>query len=234
MQEYAPLSNESEKTRQPPSSPQRTRHKDLPNITRTVRATAINDPLYKYISEHRVRNRWRDKLQQVLESMTLSKFIDHRTAWVVDSGDAFIFYSDPAKHDTRRHKLLSYFASIIRKLTTKAEQKRRHTEFMTKMNAALKASLGDRMKEMYYLDHLATIPAKQGRGYATTLCRVFTDEADMRGLASYLVSSNVEANTRFYNHVGFRIVKEFLLGDDNPTWKRAPVVIAIMVREVPL
>ena len=45
---------------------------------------------------------------------------------------------------------------------------------------------------------------------------------------TYLISSNVKANTGFYNSVGFFTVKEVLLGDDNPAWKEPPVVFAIV------
>lgn len=44
----------------------------------------------------------------------------------------------------------------------------------------------------------------------------------------YLVSSNVKANTKFYNSLGFKAIAEMQLGDENPTWKKPPIVIAVV------
>ena len=53
-------------------------------------------------------------------------------------------------------------------------------------------------------------------------------QVDERGLACYLLSSDVEANTAFYNRVGYRTVKTFYLGDNNPSWNEAPVPVALV------
>ena len=98
---------------------------------------------------------------------------------------------------------------------------------------------------MMQLSALATHPSKQGLGFGTILCTMVTTEvrrkiifhvvpflivsqADRRCLPTYLVSSNVKANTGFYNSLGFFTVKELSLGDDNPTWKEPPVVVAVV------
>lgn len=57
---------------------------------------------------------------------------------------------------------------------------------------------------------------------------IVKSQADRRCLPTYLISSNVKANTGFYNSLGFFTVKELLLGDDNPTWKEPPVVVAVV------
>jgi len=214
--------------------PQRTKYEDLVNVTRTSAASAGKDPLYNYIYEHPITSRWKMRLSRILDSMALSSFVELKTAWVVDSGDAFIFFSDPAKPNKRRHKVVYNFAAFLGDLVVRsAEQRRRGKEFEEKIHAAIKEVLGDSAKEMFYLDHLATTPAKQGHGYGTALCRVFNGEADARGLASFVVSSNVEVNTPFYNDVGFYTVKEVVLGEHDSSWTKPPVSIAIMVRERP-
>ncbi|THH30901.1 hypothetical protein EUX98_g3295 [Antrodiella citrinella] len=213
-------------------TPHRTKYDDLANIINTIKASSVNDPVTLYVYEHKIPGRWRRQLSRMLDSLVLSNFIERQTAWTCDAGDAYLFYSDPAKHKTRRQKLVLKFAVFMFGLIRTAEQKRRSEEVSKKMDAAVREALGDRKKDMFYLDHLGTTPAKQGRGYGTALCKVLADEADARGAASYLGSSNVETNTPFYNSVGFYTVKEFVVGDD-PTWKKPPVVIAVMVREVP-
>ena len=42
------------------------------------------------------------------------------------------------------------------------------------------------------------------------------------------MSCNVAANTVFYNSLGYETVAMFVVGEDNVTWKGAPVVIAIV------
>ena len=49
---------------------------------------------------------------------------------------------------------------------------------------------------------------------------------ELRG--AWLISSNVEANTRFYNALGFHTVATIFAGDSNPTWQEEPVPIAIV------
>ncbi|THH30904.1 hypothetical protein EUX98_g3294 [Antrodiella citrinella] len=156
------------------STPQRMKYEDLVNVTKTIKGAAVKDPLWLYVNEHGTPGRWRSKLSHVVDSIIFSNFIDKRTAWTCDSGDAFIFYSDPAKPEKRRHKLVIQSAGFLAKFTRTTEQKR----------------------------------------------------ADAKGTASFVVSSNVEMNTPFYNHVGFYTVKEFVVGDD-PTWKKPPVVMAV-------
>ena len=44
----------------------------------------------------------------------------------------------------------------------------------------------------------------------------------------WLGSSNVAANTGFYNSLGFKTVEIFFLGNDNPTWTEDPIPIALV------
>ena len=52
-------------------------------------------------------------------------------------------------------------------------------------------------------------------------------QADRLGCSSWLLSSNV-VNTPFYEHCGFSIVKEIVMGDDNPAWTRPPFKMLIV------
>ena len=47
-------------------------------------------------------------------------------------------------------------------------------------------------------------------------------QADAEGRAVVLGSSNVAANTAFYNSMGYFTVDTFLLGEDDPTWDEPP------------
>ncbi|TFY54738.1 hypothetical protein EVJ58_g8681 [Rhodofomes roseus] len=119
--------------------------------------------------------------------------------------------------------------SFIRKSRT-AEQKKRIAEMMSKQDAAIKSALGDKIQGMFAVEGLATHPNKQGRGYGSALMAAANAKADALGVASWLSSSNI-ANTAFYESCGFAVVKEFAIGEDNPTWTEPPVIVRIMARE---
>ena len=52
-------------------------------------------------------------------------------------------------------------------------------------------------------------------------------QADMLGEACWLGSSNI-ANEPFYNSHGFMAVGEAIIGDDDPDWHDAPVIVQIV------
>ncbi|KAF4575096.1 hypothetical protein EYR36_006452 [Pleurotus pulmonarius] len=111
-----------------------------------------------------------------------------------------------------------------------AEWKKRRKEVLGKIAGATERLHGDRVKNMYHIDSLATSPQSRCRGYASALLDAVTAKADAASRGTYLQSSNV-ANTAFYESRGFRIVGEVQCGNDNPAWKQPPVVVKLMVRE---
>jgi len=90
--------------------------------------------------------------------------------------------------------------------------------------------IGQRKDDMIYLSLLATDPAFQGRGYGSALVEHVTSIADAQDRAAWLISSN-NGNTAFYNSHGFFSAGEVILGNDNPTWNQAPVIVPVMIRE---
>jgi len=54
---------------------------------------------------------------------------------------------------------------------------------------------------------------------------------DAQGRATFLWSSNIK-NTGFYEAQGYKVVAAVLLGDTNPRWKKPPVRVNLMLREV--
>lgn len=107
---------------------------------------------------------------------------------------------------------------------------------------AQKEAFGDRSEEMMHLYILATAPKKQGNGYGTALatsvttkvrnlCKYLTflthKKADSIGCVTALLSSNV-LNTEFYQSCGFSTVVEFTLGENNPAWKKSPVIARLV------
>jgi len=104
--------------------------------------------------------------------------------------------------------------------------------------------LGDRIKDMIYVNLLATQPQSQGHGYGGALLDTVTRlvcylarfksqqltsslQADAQGRAACLASSNI-LNTQFYNSHGFKTVGEVYLGDDNPEWHQEPIILRLV------
>ncbi|EMD40901.1 hypothetical protein CERSUDRAFT_121532 [Gelatoporia subvermispora B] len=217
--------------------PKPLKYKDVPKAVESARDAFENDPFFHYLSDTPDRNKARFEKQRkdISTILTLYAFIRSRHALTVNSGEAMAFYR-LAPNDTPVSSPLNRMLDAIAKRTQKAlgifqspEQRKRNAEAIAKRDAILKKLFGDEISDMAELAGLATAPAAQGRGYGTALVREVTTIADAYGRSTWLVSSNVN-NTGFYESVGFRVVGEFALGENNPTWGKAPVIIRIMVR----
>ncbi|KAJ3551475.1 hypothetical protein NM688_g4681 [Phlebia brevispora] len=73
----------------------------------------------------------------------------------------------------------------------------RHAEFSDKIREAIRSSFGDGLKSMFYITIVATAPAKQRRGYASTLMRIACATADETTCVTWLVLGNVCMNSAF-------------------------------------
>ncbi|KAF9453049.1 hypothetical protein P691DRAFT_782419 [Macrolepiota fuliginosa MF-IS2] len=106
----------------------------------------------------------------------------------------------------------------------------RAAEVQAKVKTAVSRSLGNRVEKMLYIDTLATEPTSQGWGYGGALLDSVGALADVTNQAVWLQSTN-ERNASFYLSHGYSTIDEAVIGDDNPNWHGAPVIIKIMVRE---
>ncbi|MCJ1308264.1 hypothetical protein MMC25_001917 [Agyrium rufum] len=70
-------------------------------------------------------------------------------------------------------------------------------------------------EEGYYFCNIVTVlPDQQGRGIGKLLFKEVTDRADREGRKCYLESSRDEPNTKIYEKLGFRKVREMDCNDD--------------------
>jgi len=215
---------------------------DIPKATNTMLEAFRHDPNRRYMFDTPDAHKsWMDadKLWSIAATRQLSDAVRRHAAWTVDEGVAVVTFTRAAGPPSWKQKVGDYFNYIWGKVISACfrilatpEQKRRLGEEEAKITAAIKSTLGDRVKEMVVLDLLATAPGKQGHGYGSELATMVTSEADAESRATMLVSSNI-ANTAFYESLGFRTIKEVVVGDDNPTWTEPPVILGIMLREPP-
>ena len=64
---------------------------------------------------------------------------------------------------------------------------------------------------------LAVLPRKQGMGIGKKLMNLFIQEADFRGLPSYLETQN-PSNLGFYESFGFSVVKQIEISSELRSW----------------
>lgn len=215
-------------------------HADLPRALDAAILALADDPLVHYMRDTPDKKRKFDKtLFKVEIGVVWSSYIRNKTALVIDGGDAHLIYKDPNRKLGPIDRLLDYlairiFLRVLRSCTRSKEQKIRGEEHDWKYSEALEYAIPEESRQdMFFIGDVATVPSKQGHGYATTLLRVALDQADAQGRSTWLYSSNTKANTGYYNYLGFETVAEVTLGDENPTWRQEPVITAIMVRYPP-
>ncbi|KAF9006553.1 hypothetical protein BDQ17DRAFT_1351943 [Cyathus striatus] len=193
----------------------------------------VEDPLFSYIQAGKkpshASNLWRKTIYKSL----LRTWRRNRVTLTVNAGASLAVFT-PAfmnrDHKLPTERLLYTFVAIIKRLSDNKEQRKREKEYEIKRDEVFSRVIGDRDKEMAVLDLLCTELASQGHGYGGALVDAINLLADLRAKDTWLISSNI-LNTAFYESHGFKGVADIVLGDDNPVWHEAPVIVKLMVRE---
>ncbi|EKM56808.1 uncharacterized protein PHACADRAFT_254133 [Phanerochaete carnosa HHB-10118-sp] len=167
-----------------------------------------------------------------------ANFIRQGKLWGVGPAYSLMIWGFAPSQSTKPESPLSRLVGAVltrlsglSSLLESPEQKKRRKEFADKAKICAQECIGARLQDMLSVDALLTIREHRRKGYASSLIRTLTDQADREERATWLVSSNVSDNTAFYESLGFKIAHHIILGDDNPTWTEEPVKLAIMVRE---
>jgi len=196
-----------------------------------------NDPQLRYQRDDENQTRWTLAIDKIAIASIMSLLVKSNVALTIQSGAAFIIAApalggaNPNRPiDRAIRAIINALVAVLTRKFGSAEQRKRNKEVEEKSKEVVNRVLGNRTKDMLNVILLATEPASQGYGYGGSLLDAVTSLADITGQASWLTSTNVR-NTQFYNSHGFETVGEVVLGDQNPTWRRAPVLVKIMVRE---
>ncbi|GBE83450.1 hypothetical protein SCP_0504990 [Sparassis crispa] len=215
------------------------RYAEVSKAVKSGVAANLPDPLSRYLLYDNPdvnRSVFLDQRYRVIYSLGISDAVHRHVAFTVNHGDSLIIL-EPAPNSLPPKKCLERIAGAVRgtivrylELFNSKEQKKRSKEFKEQVEATLKTTIGDQVDDMMLLEGFCTTPDKQGRGYGTALAKHVGAIADAQGRSTWLLSSNV-ANTGYYENLDFWTVGEFSLGDNNPTWKKPPIIIRIMVRK---
>ncbi|KAI0684217.1 hypothetical protein C8T65DRAFT_748857 [Cerioporus squamosus] len=163
----------------------------------------------------------RDILRRVIKS---GENVHRGRVLAVDHGAATLIYTLPGD---KPGTVTAFFGQLL-SLTESTEFKNRRAEVGKKLALLVESALGSRVDDMILLDGLATLPAKQGRGYASALVRTLNTMADEQDRAVYLTTVDAQ---KFYESLGYHLVAEELVGGDNPSWKGEPIPAKLMMRE---
>ncbi|THH05042.1 hypothetical protein EW145_g5086 [Phellinidium pouzarii] len=210
--------------------------RDIDSARISVENAFEEDPLCEYLRDKQTKKS--GFLKGIISSLQLdARFVlavHTKTAFTVDHGKALAIYVPAASSAGKPRptplklflqqlvKILSYTSNWL----NTPEQKKKYEG---KLADLVRDGVGKKVNEMVFLHGLATSPEHQGKGYGTALVKTVTDIADAEGRECYLLSSNIN-NTSFYNSCGFYSFKETVFGADNPTWKKDPIVVPLMVR----
>ncbi|KAH9950511.1 hypothetical protein B0H21DRAFT_723642 [Amylocystis lapponica] len=224
--------------------PLRLRYSRLSKVIDTVTASLHDDPHTRYLRDtpDAADNPFEENWRAMYRIMLLDALRRHE-AWAIHGGDAVVMVHSSGDTLSQRQKavdaflrrLNNYLIRFLMWYNTK-EQRHRFREGQKTLPDAVKSVVGDRLDQMITLDLIAVAPGKQGRGYGSTLVKLsrtkyaFHIAADAQARATYLLSSNLES-TEFFKSLGFSTISEVTLGEDNPTWDKASIIIQVMVRE---
>ncbi|KAI0832520.1 hypothetical protein BC628DRAFT_1310214 [Trametes gibbosa] len=141
----------------------------------------------------------------------------------VDGGMSALKYQVPrGRKDPWPHV---FAEAVLRKLTDTRELVKRTREFADTTKALVVDAFGSTVADMYEIQGLGTAPEVQGRGYASALVTAVTDLADADGHDVWVVTTDAYT---FYERLGFSVVRSATVGDANPAWEGAPIVVRIV------
>ncbi|KAJ3518079.1 hypothetical protein NLJ89_g93 [Agrocybe chaxingu] len=203
------------------------RQSDVWNAAKSWYDAFSDDPMIGYLNDGQKGN---PTVHKVSTTLIMSAWIRTKVVLTVDGGTSVIV-ATPAKRGPTNpahiiiDTLLKWFFSSLQAVKSH-EQRKRYAEARTKLDKVVAETIGDRAKDMIFINLLCTAPPSQHRGYASALLATITGQSDSFGQAAWLESSNV-LNTEFYNSHGFYTVGEALLGEENPTWTDKPVAVRV-------
>ncbi|KAF7798887.1 hypothetical protein EIP86_010115 [Pleurotus ostreatoroseus] len=193
-----------------------------------------NDPLHKYMTEtpdsHDTIVHHASRKARFAANFVLA--VNKGTALTIDDGAAVVTYSlakgnEPSWSVSELLETAIPYLFYYNKFLMSKEQEKRWQEFKDKARKLIEEYLGNRKDSMMSINIACTAPEKQGHGYGSKLIKVILATADEEKRSVWLISIN-KANEGFYEHLGFKTVKEEPVGDGNPMWTEPPIMIGLV------
>ncbi|KAH9899770.1 hypothetical protein C8Q73DRAFT_333730 [Cubamyces lactineus] len=199
-------------------------HGDLVKATDTTHRAFLKESLMVYFSSADTRP-FREARNKAQHYLLFDDAVHKKRMLTVNQGDALMRYATPG--DPRgMGRWRTFLTALIDKLDNR-ELAKRKKEVGGKIEAMVEDAFGEKVKDMYEIQALATAPEAQGRGYGSALVKTITDMGDADGHDVWLITSDAYG---FYEALGFSMIRYSAAGVDNPKWKGKPVGIRVMYR----
>ncbi|CDO68708.1 hypothetical protein BN946_scf184652.g35 [Trametes cinnabarina] len=164
--------------------------------------------------------RWR-----IRHTLTLLDTVHQRRTVTIGHGASLLQYSAPG-NDQNSGWYNAFFRAWEVFNTRELTKRKAETRELT--GSIVQQAFGEKVKDMYSIEILATAPEAQGRGYASALVNAVVEMAAAEGRDVWLVSSD---SWKFYERLGFVLVNQADLGADNPEWHEEPVTLHILYKD---
>ncbi|KAI0720215.1 hypothetical protein C8T65DRAFT_735972 [Cerioporus squamosus] len=115
----------------------------------------------------------------------------------------------------------------LMRIFSSSELNKRKGEFVGTVHSLYEDAFGDRNQAMYDVQAVAVDPDVHGSGWGTALMNHIARKADADGADTKLCTTTA---VRFYERLGFSVVRVGLVGADNPSWDGEPIKVHIMRR----
>ncbi|KAL7282490.1 hypothetical protein ACG7TL_003961 [Trametes sanguinea] len=157
--------------------------------------------------------------------MTLLDTVHQRRTLTINHGESVLQYSAPG--NGQNSIWYTTFFRLWQGFDT-PELTKRKTETRRKTAVAVEKAFGNKVKDMYSLEILATAPEVRNRGYASALVNTVVKMAAAEGRDVWVVTAN---SCEFYRRLGFVVRTKAVLGEDNPEWHDEPIILHVYQQE---
>ncbi|RPD81002.1 hypothetical protein L226DRAFT_556798 [Lentinus tigrinus ALCF2SS1-7] len=141
----------------------------------------------------------------------------------IDNGAAIMKYAAPGDKDPW---IVGFLMRLLR-IFGSVEFNKRRGEFVGTVHNMYQDAFGDRNQAMYDVQAVAVDPDVHGSGWGTALMNHIMAKADADGRDIKLCTTTA---VRFYERLGFSVVRVGLIAADNPSWDGEPIKVHIMCR----
>ncbi|KAI9056587.1 hypothetical protein FKP32DRAFT_1479529 [Trametes sanguinea] len=146
---------------------------------------------------------------------------DQNSIWYTTFFRAWQAFDTPELTKVRMPRGSTVYSDTHRLIQRKSETRR-------KTAVVVQKAFGDKFKDMYNLEILATAPEARNRGYASALVNTVVGMAAAEGRDVWVVTANA---SEFYRRLGFVVMMKAILGEDNPTWHGEPIILHVMHKD---
>jgi ribosomal protein S18 acetylase RimI-like enzyme len=180
---------------------------DHARLAGTFAAAFADDPAWAWLLPHSDREQ---RLRLFLETELANLVPERREIWTTDDCSAVASWGPPGLWSVPVPVVLRFAPQMLRVFGRRLQLGLRYLIRVEQMHPRT---------EHWYLEILATEPARQGQGLGSALLRPMLALCDRDGIGAYLESSSDRSQALYERH-GFRVVEVFDMPGGGPPIRR--------------